>query len=242
VNILYQDPRVVAVDKPVGLSAIPERDRTVESLLSLLEKQSGQKLFLVHRIDKDVSGVMLFAKTAEAHRHLNLQFDRRGIHKTYLALVHGHVVKDQDTIDSPLREFGSGRMGVDFKRGKPSVTEYRVKERLGVAAASAGGATDAPAPASGGPLGRGYSLLEVSPRTGRRHQIRAHLYSIGHPIVGDRRYGDVKVQSEYPRLMLHAASIEFVLPGGERRVIESPVPDEFTAPHYPDMAARIPVI
>jgi RluA family pseudouridine synthase len=163
------------------------------------------RLYPVHRLDREASGVIVFAKDAETHRHLNGEFDRRAVRKTYLALVHG-VTANRGTIDKPIREFGSGRMGVDAARGKPSSTQFKVERRL-----------------------RGYTLVRVHPLTGRRHQIRVHLYSLGHPIVGDKKYGDRAVQSAFPRLMLHAIEIEFALPSGERLRIAAPVPESFSA-------------
>jgi tRNA pseudouridine32 synthase/23S rRNA pseudouridine746 synthase len=121
-----------------------------------------------------------------------------------LALVHGVVAVNRGTINAPIRQFGSGRMGVDPRRGKPSSTEWKLAERL---------------PA--------MTLLRVQPATGRRHQIRVHLYHIGHPIVGDLRYGDRTVQDGFPRLMLHALEIEFALASGERLTLEAPAPPSF---------------
>jgi len=109
-------------------------------------------------------------------------------------------------INAPIREFGSGRMGVDPRRGKPSTTEWKLAERLD-----------------------GATLLRVHPATGRRHQIRVHLYHIGHPILGDLRYGDRARQEGFPRLMLHALEIEFAPPAGERVKIEALAPPSFDA-------------
>ena len=151
------------------------------------------RLFPVHRLDRGASGVIVFAKNAAAHRHLNGEFDRRAVAKTYLACVDGVLDVTSGRINAPIREFGSGRMGVDPRRGKPSTTEWKLAERLD-----------------------GATLLRVHPATGRRHQIRVHLYHIGHPILGDLRYGDRVRQERFPRLMLHALAIEFALPSGER--------------------------
>lgn len=205
IQVLFEDEDVLAVSKPEGLAAIPERDPGKESLLTAISAGRPGKLYVVHRIDKEASGVLLFAKNAAAHRWLNEQFQRCEVEKTYLALVHGVVREPGGSIARPLRPFGSGRMGVDLGRGKPSVTEYRVLERF-----------------------HAHTLVQAHPRTGRRHQIRVHLYSIGHPIAGDRRYGVRAAARAFPRLMLHAQHIAFRLRSGETVMVEAPVPESFS--------------
>ena len=203
VKVLYEDGDVLAVDKPEGVVSVSEAG--AGGLPELLKDHYPGKLFPVHRLDRGASGVIVYAKNADAHRHLNGQFDRREVRKAYLALVHGAVAAGRGTINAPIREFGSGRMGVDARRGKPSSTEWKVAERLPSA-----------------------SLLRVQPATGRRHQIRVHLYHIGHPIVGDLKYGDKALQERFPRLMLHALEIEFIPPSSAGRVtVEAPVPPSF---------------
>lgn len=204
IQILFENEDVLAVHKPEGLASIPEGKPGRDCLLSLLAALFPDKLYVVHRLDKDVSGVILFAKNAVAHKCLNEQFNQRRVNKTYIALTHGGIDMDGGRIDKPLRRFGSGRMGVDLERGKPCVTEFRVEERLGA-----------------------YTLVRVHPITGRRHQIRVHLYSIGHPIVGDRLYGEKGLQSRFPRLMLHAQRVAFRLPTGEEVSVEADPPPSF---------------
>ncbi len=203
IPILFQTDDVLAVDKPEGLPSIPGSGAEV-CLLSLLSASFPEKLYVVHRLDKEVSGVMLFARNAAAHKLLNDQFSGRQVRKTYAALAHGIFAVDEGAIDRPLRQFGSGRMGVDVKRGKPSQTFFRVIERL-----------------------KKFTLVEARPITGRRHQIRVHFYSLGHPLVGDLRYGDRLIQLPFPRLMLHAQHIEFRLPSGQEVTVESPIPASF---------------
>lgn len=205
-TVLYEDAGVVAVDKPVGLPAISERDPTRPCLVSLLAARLGERLWVVHRLDKEVSGVILFARSAEAHRHLNAEFAARRVRKTYLALAHGRIEVDQGVIDRPVRTFGSGRAGVDDERGKPSRTEFAVLARVA-----------------------DYTLVTARPITGRRHQLRVHFYTLGHPLAGDPRYGDPAVQGRIPRLMLHALRLECRLPDGAPLAVEAPVPDSFTA-------------
>ena len=188
IEFLYRDPDVVAVNKPEGVAAVPEHAHDPACLSELLSAAMGIKVMPVHRLDKDVSGVILYACHANSHRFLNTVFEERRAQKTYLALVHGSVDAESGVIDQPIREFGSGRMGVS-PDGKPSTTLYRVRERFGT-----------------------FTLVEAEPRTGRRHQIRVHLYNLGHPIVGDIRYGDRAVQKTFARLMLHASGIEVPLP------------------------------
>ncbi|MCU0558823.1 MAG: RluA family pseudouridine synthase [Desulfobacterales bacterium] len=212
IRVLFENSDLIAVDKPHGLASIPERNPQAPSLLKLLAAQRGEKLLAVHRLDKQASGVMLFAKHADAHRHLNRLFAQRRVYKTYLALVHGAVEEARGAITMPLRPFGSGRMGAASSGGKACRTEFAVAARF-----------------------PGYTLLRVEPLTGRKHQIRAHLYGRGHPIVGDRLYGDRRLQERFPRLMLHAASLRFRGRSGEEHYIESGAPDEFSRP--PDRAA-----
>ena len=203
-TILFEDDDIVAVEKPSGVATIPERDLSKESVLSILEGRLGMKLFIVHRLDKEASGVVLFAKNAIAHRLLNKQFFERTVEKTYAALVLGRVQDDRGVIDAPIRQFGSGRMGVDAVRGKPSLTRYEVVQRF-----------------------EATTLINAFPSTGRRHQIRVHCYNLGNPIAGDPFYGKKNVQERYSRLMLHAMRISFTSVDGQRITVESEVPREF---------------
>jgi tRNA pseudouridine32 synthase/23S rRNA pseudouridine746 synthase len=203
-QILFEDDDVIAIQKPVGISSIPERDLAVPSVRTLLEKQLGARLYTVHRLDKEVSGVMLFAKTADAHRYLNTAFFDRNVKKTYIALVRGVIPSESGTIDAPIRQFGSGRMGVDAKNGKSSITRYNVLERRDH-----------------------FTLVEAHPLSGRRHQIRVHFYHIGHPIAGDTRYGKKLEQEKFTRIMLHAVKIEWKNKDGREMVVAAEVPEEF---------------
>jgi tRNA pseudouridine32 synthase/23S rRNA pseudouridine746 synthase len=203
-EVLFENADVIAVSKPEGLASIPERFRGRESLLSLLSSRTLEKLYVVHRLDKEASGVILFAKHEAAHRFLNRQFERGRVKKTYLALTHGVIEAEKGVIDRAVRAFGSGRMGVDAEKGKRSITGFVVRRRF-----------DA------------YTLVNVFPATGRRHQIRVHFYSINHPLVGDLRYGDRELQRPFPRLMLHAEEITVLLPSNEEVRIIAPVPDSF---------------
>jgi tRNA pseudouridine32 synthase/23S rRNA pseudouridine746 synthase len=206
IPVLFENDDIIAVDKPENLASIPERNRENVSLLKILSETGKRRLYTVHRLDKQVSGVILFAKTPAAHRHLNLMFEHRQVHKTYMALVHGEIAGEGGVIDKPLRRFGSGRMGVALEQGKPCVTEFTVEERL-----------------------PGYTRIKASPLTGRKHQIRAHFFAIGHPIVGDTLYGDKACQKTFPRLMLHALSIRIRLAfEGQEVAVASEIPVSFS--------------
>jgi tRNA pseudouridine32 synthase/23S rRNA pseudouridine746 synthase len=204
--VLTENDDILVVNKPEGLAAIPERLRRGDSLFEILSAERDGRLYIVHRLDKETSGVIVFAKNAQAHRRLNRQFQERLVSKTYLVLVHGLVAEDSGVIEAPLRQFGSGRVAVDPERGKACLTEFHVIKRL-----------------------QAHTLVEARPRTGRRHQIRVHLYHLGHPIVGDPLYGDGAQQAAYPRLMLHAQTLLLRLPSGDDITLEAPIPESFQA-------------
>lgn len=196
-QVLFEDERLIAVAKPAGQAVAPGGGvDAADTLQADVAAHIGSKAFLVHRLDRETSGVIVFAKTGEAHRELSRQFEERQVTKRYLALVDGHVEGRSGEIGEPLREFGSGRVGVDPK-GREAVTRWSLRERLADA-----------------------DLLEVQPITGRRHQIRVHCYAIGHPILGDTRYGDARPVGGAPRLMLHATELD--LADGLRLAAEPP--------------------
>jgi len=196
-RVLYQDERLIAVAKPSGQAmAAGGGVEMAATLQAAVAAHIGSKAFIVHRLDRETSGVVVFARTAESHRDLSRQFEERLVTKRYLALVDGHVEGRSGEITQALREFGSGRVGVD-PQGREALTRWQLHERLGEA-----------------------DLLEVEPLTGRRHQIRVHCYAIGHPILGDTRYGEPRPVGGAPRLMLHAA--ELVLADGLRLAAEQP--------------------
>jgi tRNA pseudouridine32 synthase/23S rRNA pseudouridine746 synthase len=203
-DVLHVDDRIIAVNKREGITSIPDRRNSGGSLVEELRRTFSQNLYVVHRLDKEVSGVILFARDAATHSALNRLFSGGAVKKVYQALLHGSLTGTGGTIDKPVREFGSGRMGIDEHRGKSSRTDYDVIGRL-----------------------PGSTLVKAFPRTGRRHQIRVHFYSIGHPIVGDVRYGDRATQSLFPRLMLHAEEVAFSFPSGETLRVAAPLPATF---------------
>lgn len=203
--VLFENDELIAIDKPEGLAVIPTRDPGDPCVIGLLAAK-GLRPYVVHRIDKDVSGALLVAKTPEMHRYLNARFESRDVRKGYLAVTHGKLRKPQGKILARLRQFGSHRMGVDNRSGKASLTHYRVLETFG-----------------------NYSLVSAQPVTGRRHQLRVHFYDLGHPIVGDAWYGDPDLQGGYPRLMLHARTVALALPGGAPLRVTAPPPMSFVA-------------
>jgi len=206
IALLHDDAELLAADKPAGLASVPERADPAACLRARLEAQVGARLLAVHRLDKPVSGVVVLARTAAAHRELSRQFERRLARKTYLALVLGVLPADEGGSDAPLREFGSGRTAVD-PAGRACRTRWRVLRRW-----------------------REATLLEVTPHTGRRHQIRAHLYAAGHPVAGDLLYGERELQQRWPRLMLHAARLELAHPAtGAPLRLQAPPPADFEA-------------
>lgn len=206
VEILHEDESLAAVSKPSGQATAPGGGiGDGASLQEQVAAHLGGKAFLVHRLDRDTSGVIVFAKDPETHRRMSLAFESREVGKTYLALVQGHMDAMGGEITEPLRTFGSGRVGVD-PRGKEAVTRYAVRERL---------------PA--------VDLLEVTPATGRRHQIRVHLYASGHPVLGDSRYGELRPVGGASRLMLHAVELTLRDGEGNAMIFRADPPEDFNA-------------
>jgi RluA family pseudouridine synthase len=181
--ILFEDDRIVAVNKPVGLPTIPGRGEIGIAVNVEIERRLRRKIFTVHRLDLDASGLLVFAKDAETHRLLSMEFEERRAKKEYLVAVLG-VMTGSGEIDKPLREFSSGRVA-PAPDGKRAVTRWRVERPLG-----------------------GATLLRVETLTGRKHQIRAHFSSVGHPVLGDPRYGPPpRPIGGAKRLMLHAYTL-----------------------------------
>ncbi|MCL1972743.1 MAG: RluA family pseudouridine synthase [Endomicrobia bacterium] len=220
IEIIYQDDNIAAVNKPAGMIVIPDQ-HTYENktLVGILKKQLNQKIWVVHRIDRDTTGVLVFAKNAEAHRNLSIQFESSQVKKKYLALLSGVLEDDEGTIDKHI--LISGRDVTIDDTGKKSLTDFKVLERF-----------------------KGYTFVQAEPQTGRRHQIRIHFWSIGHPLAIDGEYGvsDPLLLSSFKRkykekgiekplidrLTLHAAELTLTLPGtNELKTFEAPLPKDF---------------
>ena len=211
IDLLFDDPSLLVLNKPSGLLVLPDRyDRSLPDLYTMLKKHFG-KVYVVHRIEKDTSGVILFPKTAEAHKALNTQFEKQQVEKVYEAIVTGTPRQKEDTISLPLSTDRRGVVKVDQRRGKEAITDYIVKEEFS-----------------------GYALVGARPRTGRQHQIRVHLQAIGLPILSDQLYGDgrpfylsdakphYRAKGEEKPLLeraaLHAAALSFDHPTTGERV------------------------
>ena len=197
-EIIFEDAHLIVVSKACGEVVVFGRNLKEKPLNYLLSEKLGHSVYPVHRLDKETSGVCLFAKDIQTQRRLSSLFENRKIKKTYWALVSGKL-EGEGSIDTPLKLFGSGRTGIS-KEGKPSKTLYRALQSR-----------------------ENASFLEVSPLTGRRRQIRAHLYSIGHPILGDSLYGNPSITA--PRLMLHALKI--IIPEPNWPSFEAQPPADF---------------
>ena len=223
-DIIFENDDLVVINKPSGMLTISDRAQSV-SLKELLIQKYG-KIFTVHRLDRDTSGVVIFAKNEEAHRYFSILFENRKVEKFYQAVVVGNPVNDEGKIDSPIAEhpFIKGKMVIN-KHGKESLTTYRVVEHHNF-----------------------YSLVEFQLHTGRTHQIRIHSKNIGHPIACDPLYGEgepIKLSSikkkyklskdedeERPvisRLALHSNKLIIELPDGELKTFIAPVPKDFQA-------------
>ena len=190
--ILHDDHEVLLVDKPSGLLSVPGKGPHLADCLLARVQAAFPMALLVHRLDRDTSGVMIFALTAHAQRHLGLQFEKRQTKKTYVARVAGRITEKTGTVDLPLIVDWPNRpkQMVDHENGKQAVTDWRVM--------------------------RGddrETRVRLMPRTGRSHQLRVHMLAIGHPILGDPFYA-TGADADYPRLMLHSETLQFRHPDG----------------------------
>ncbi len=222
IKVLYEDSNILVIDKPSGILVhpIPEQARygaspkKEETVLSIFKKKYP-KLEIVHRLDKETSGVLLLAKNKKAHEFLKKQFQDRKIKKTYIAIVNGWVKNDRGVINKPI-----GRSPKDFRRRlagrgargemREAITQYQVLQRIK------------------DKKGNKFSCLEIHPKTGRTHQIRVHMKYLNHPITCDVLYNPKGIcLPEFKRLTLHAKAIEFKNLQEEVKKIESSLPKEF---------------
>ena len=224
-QIIFENDDFVAINKPAGLLTIPDRTQSERSLKDILIDMYGS-IFTVHRLDKDTSGLVIFAKNEAAHKYFSNLFEERKIEKYYLGIVHGCPANLSGTIDAPIAEHGTqkGLMTVN-RNGKPSSTSYEVID-----------------------ANPHYSLVSFQLHTGRTHQIRVHAKNIGHPLACDELYGDGKPvllssikkkfklskhdEEERPmisRLALHSYKLIFDDVAGKKMELVAEIPKEFRA-------------
>lgn len=210
IQVVYEDPDLIVIDKPAGLLTVAtetEKRQTAYSILSGYVKKSDAdaRIFIVHRIDRETSGLLLFAKNEDIRDRIQQTWMATITERTYVAVVEGEIAQAEGTVASWLTESAAFRVYSSQKpgQGKRAVTHYRLL--------------------SGSPE---YSLLSLSLETGRKHQIRVHLQDIGHPVVGDKKYG--AQANPLRRLGLHAQVLAFIHPAdGQPRRFESPIPRSF---------------
>lgn len=191
-DILHEDHEILAVNKPAGLLSVPGKGAELADCLIARLEAAYPQVLLVHRLDRDTSGVMVFGLTPHAQRHLGLQFEKRQTKKTYLARVNGRLEPKTGTVDLPLIVDWPNRplQKVDHEAGKPAVTDWRVMK-----------ASDT------------ESRVKLFPQTGRSHQLRVHMLALGHPILGDPLYAP-ETADQHPRMMLHAEELRLRHPDG----------------------------
>ncbi|MEH6564834.1 MAG: pseudouridine synthase [Halopseudomonas sp.] len=205
IGILHQDPAFLIVNKPTLLLSVPGRaDDNKDCLITRLQDNGYPEARIVHRLDWETSGLLVIARNPDAHRELSRQFHDRETEKTYIALCWGQPATDSGHIDLPLRYDppNKPRHIVDHELGKHAQTFWQITERHG-----------------------DYCRVELTPITGRSHQLRVHMLAIGHPLLGDRLYAHEQALQACPRLALHAARLIITHPeSGERMAFECPSP------------------
>lgn len=215
-DILYEDPYLLVVNKPKGMVVHPAAGHTGGTLVNAVMAHCGENLSgingvlrpgIVHRIDKDTTGALLVCKTDEVHRSLAEQLKEHSIKRRYRAIVRGNLKEDTGTIEGPIGRHPTDRkkMAINYKNGKDAVTHYKVLERFGQ-----------------------YTYVECRLETGRTHQIRVHMSSIGHPLLGDTVYGSGKDSFHLEGQTLHAMILGFIHPTtGEYMEFSAPLPEYF---------------
>lgn len=237
IPILYEDDDVLVINKPAGLMVHGDGRSSEKTLADWVLEHYPQladvgepgvlsdgrhipRPGIVHRIDKDTSGVLVIAKTQESFMHLKGAFQNRAVQKQYAAFVYGLLKDDYDVINRPIGKNKKDPRMWSAQRGargqmRDAVTEYRVRGRL-------------PADASAGDGGTGFTYIEVRPKTGRTHQIRVHMKAINHPIVCDSLYAPKMPPAlGFSRLALHAEKISFTSVSGKEIAAEAPLPEDF---------------
>jgi tRNA pseudouridine32 synthase/23S rRNA pseudouridine746 synthase len=191
IEIIHEDHEVVVVNKPTGLLSVPGRGPDLADCLITRLQTIFPQVLLVHRLDRDTSGVMIFAVTPHAQKHLSRQFELRKTSKTYVARVAGRVTESHGTVDLPLIVDWPNRpkQKVCHETGKPAQTDWRVQK-----------AADS------------ESRVRLCPHTGRSHQLRVHMQALGHPILGDPFYADGDARDAHKRMMLHSQELRIQHP------------------------------
>ena len=194
-QFLHEDAQLIVMDKPAGLLSVPGKlEGRQDCLLTRLQAARWDAL-LVHRLDCDTSGVIIFARTRQAQGFLGQEFEYRRAHKTYVARLHGVLAEDQGTIDLPLGSDWDYRPRQKVTPdGRPARTDWQVVDRSDI-----------------------ETRVRLTPHTGRSHQLRVHMLALGHPIIGDQIYAP-ETSRQYPRLMLHAETLSLHHPASGERV------------------------
>lgn len=189
-DILHEDAHLVVVNKPAGLLSVPGRGAHLADCLLVRVQAVFPDALLIHRLDRDTSGVIVFALTAHAQRHVSMQFEKRSTKKSYVARVEGALIPDTGVVDLPLIVDWPNRplQKVCHETGKPAVTEWRVTKR-----------------------DEHETRVRLTPKTGRSHQLRVHMLALGHPILGDPLYATGSTL-EHPRMMLHSEELRLKHP------------------------------
>lgn len=205
IEFVHEDAALLVVNKPTLLLSVPGRaDDNKDCLITRLQENGYPEARIVHRLDWETSGLIVLARDADSHRELSRQFHDRETEKAYTALCWGEPALDSGRIEAPLRYDPptKPRHVVDFEQGRHALTFWRVTERHG-----------------------NWSRVELTPITGRSHQLRVHMLSIGHPLLGDRLYAEGEALTLRDRLCLHASMLALTHPQtGERLRFESPAP------------------
>lgn len=216
IEIVYEDDSLLVINKERGMVVHPAPGNSSGTLVNAVLYHCQGNLSgingkirpgIVHRIDKDTTGLLVVAKTNEAHLFLSDQLGDRSLSREYYALVHGNIKEDEGTISAPIARSDADRkkMTVTYKNSREAVTDFFVEERFGL-----------------------YTLVRCKLRTGRTHQIRVHMKHIGHPIVGDKTYGVKKEEFSLTGQLLHAGKIGFIHPDTKEKVsFSAPLPEDF---------------
>jgi len=192
-ELIYSDDSILVLNKPSGLLSVPGRGEDKSDCLATRTVSEYPDALIVHRLDMATSGLMVLARGKQVHRQLSILFQQQQVSKSYIAIVDGIIAPTSGEIERPLITDWPNRprQKVDYRVGKPSLTHFMVMEHNQTNMST---------------------RVQLRPRTGRSHQLRVHLFSIGHPIVGDELYGGDKVIAKSKRLLLHATSLSFVHP------------------------------